>query len=221
MPTILLKDDVDINIRDPATGDTPLLCALGSPPRRVENYYGERATLAARPLITKGADLEIKNSHGRTALSQAAELGYFGLVEMLVERGADMASRDVLGQTPLFYALENNCGSVISFLLERYPNLFYCRDDFGRSPHLLVAEQQSRASSEGMGNALRHDEIVASETEAVLNKIRSLDSDLSGVKGGKLFTCKWPRSRDQCLGRKRHHLPLRRRVEKGTLQHGC
>jgi ankyrin repeat protein len=64
----LLNEGVNIDVRNQVTGDTPLLCAIGSPPRRLGYYCDERENQAAKLLIIRGGNIDITNHHGRTAL---------------------------------------------------------------------------------------------------------------------------------------------------------
>jgi ankyrin repeat protein len=60
-------------------------------------------------LLKKGADVESKDSRGRTPLSWAAEKGHEEVMELLLEKGADVESKDTeYGQTPLSWAAENS-----------------------------------------------------------------------------------------------------------------
>lgn len=61
-------------------------------------------TTIARSLIEAGTDLELKNQHGFTALSYAAQSNKLDHVEVLLGAGAEVNSRDMLGRNVLHRA---------------------------------------------------------------------------------------------------------------------
>ncbi|KAE9365187.1 ankyrin repeat protein, partial [Stipitochalara longipes BDJ] len=62
----------------------------------------ERGHISTIP--EKGADLELFNLFGETALHLAASYGFLELIEILVKHGADLDARDGSNSTPLFKA---------------------------------------------------------------------------------------------------------------------
>ncbi|KFY82053.1 hypothetical protein V498_08657 [Pseudogymnoascus sp. VKM F-4517 (FW-2822)] len=72
-----------------------------------------------RVLMDLGADINLKDTAGRTPLSYAAENGHKDSMMLLLERGADVNSKDAAGRTPLSYAAENGHKDSIMLLLER------------------------------------------------------------------------------------------------------
>jgi ankyrin repeat protein len=63
------------------------------------------AVAAARLLLAAGADINLADDLGQTALHGAASRGWNDLVTLLVENGADLTAADVDGATPLDAAL--------------------------------------------------------------------------------------------------------------------
>ncbi len=57
-----------------------------------------------RLALEKGADVNAKDSLGRTALMLACQQGFLDVARALVEAGADVNARDAHGRTPLMYA---------------------------------------------------------------------------------------------------------------------
>lgn len=57
-----------------------------------------------RLALEKGADVNAKDSLGRTALMLACQQGLLDVARALVEAGADVNARDAHGRTPLMYA---------------------------------------------------------------------------------------------------------------------
>jgi ankyrin repeat protein len=62
----------------------------------------------ARALLAKGADPNIKNKVGGTALMIAAATGQAEIVEALLEKGADTTAKDNKGLTALQWATKGN-----------------------------------------------------------------------------------------------------------------
>lgn len=65
-------------------------------------------------LIKAGAELNVQDSQGRTALHYAAEYSRHNNIKMLIDAGADADLKDKNGKTALDY-LKDNDGSYISF----------------------------------------------------------------------------------------------------------
>lgn len=55
-------------------------------------------------MIRKGADINVANDFGKTALHLAAQKGHDKIAELLVKHGANVHSLDSHGRTPLFWA---------------------------------------------------------------------------------------------------------------------
>ena len=53
-------------------------------------------------LLEKGAELEAKDSDGRTPLRRAAENGHEAVVKLLLEKDAELEAKDSFGRTPLW-----------------------------------------------------------------------------------------------------------------------
>jgi uncharacterized protein len=99
--TAVLTDDLEavkqhiaagtnLNVGEPQGGSTPLNLA---------SVFGK--TEAARALIDAGANLEIKNNEGATALYNAAFFCHPDIVKALLEKGADVRTTGREGLTPL------------------------------------------------------------------------------------------------------------------------
>lgn len=58
-------------------------------------------------LLNNGADIDIKNEEGETALRNAAENGHPRIVESLIKRGADIHTISSNTNTPLMLAAFN------------------------------------------------------------------------------------------------------------------
>lgn len=69
-------------------------------------------------LIRNGADLEVRNPQGQTALNQAFMAGAFEAARILLEAGANPNARGPYGQTPFHWAAEFGFDSFIPLLLD-------------------------------------------------------------------------------------------------------
>ncbi|SCN94100.1 related to heterokaryon incompatibility protein [Fusarium fujikuroi] len=77
------------------------------------------------PRLEHNADPNVRNTHGRTALSQAAQNGYDRLVRCLVdnsERKVELNTQDNMGQTALILAAENGHEDIVNFLVDQNAN---------------------------------------------------------------------------------------------------
>ncbi|PIQ21814.1 MAG: hypothetical protein COW65_06820 [Cytophagales bacterium CG18_big_fil_WC_8_21_14_2_50_42_9] len=72
----------------------------------------------ARLLIDNGADLNLQNGSGGTALMFATLFGRNQLVKILVEHGADKTLRDSRGLTVLDIARQQGNEEALSYLQE-------------------------------------------------------------------------------------------------------
>lgn len=72
-----------------------------------------------RFIVEKGADLNLRDGDGRTALHHALTTRESsGYARELVKNGADVNARDKHGRTPLFYAVSINDRERVRQLLE-------------------------------------------------------------------------------------------------------
>ena len=66
---------------------------------------GTLANIAA--LLDAGADVNIRNRHGKTPLHYAARFGTPDMIAALLEAGASGSVKDNDGETPFYYAEKN------------------------------------------------------------------------------------------------------------------
>jgi ankyrin repeat protein len=79
-------------------------------------YFGVKASVQL--LLDRGADVNLKESEGRTSLCWASESGHIEVVRLLLKKGADLEAADGYGWTPLHLALWSGHIEVVRLLLE-------------------------------------------------------------------------------------------------------
>lgn len=86
----LIKNGVDVNARDRSTFQTPIMVAV---------QYGRPSAL--RLLLKAGANTNLQDDKGRTALMGAAQSSDVLMVKLLLEHGAKIDIEDNNGHTAL------------------------------------------------------------------------------------------------------------------------
>jgi ankyrin repeat protein len=117
----LLRQGLDLNAQT-RTGETALmLCAR--PPEDVPEHWAaenwrEYALRDARELLAAGADPNLADEAGRTALDSACETGDADMVSLLLMTGARADCADADGVTPLHLAAVNGSEACLRALIE-------------------------------------------------------------------------------------------------------
>ncbi|CAH0559167.1 unnamed protein product [Brassicogethes aeneus] len=88
-------------------GNAPVLCM----------YANEGIVPMVSLLLEFGADVELTNSQGCTALSLASSRGHCDVVRQLIAAGASPGHADTGGYCPLVHAARNGCLNVVGYLL--------------------------------------------------------------------------------------------------------
>jgi hypothetical protein len=108
----LLNKGANINSQAAATSYTPLMYAVKASDIRTVRY-----------LIARGANVNIVDKNGMTALHIAAINGNTELVDLLVKMGADVARLDHQGRTAAEYVPEKKVDSIGLILIKGYTDL--------------------------------------------------------------------------------------------------
>ena len=72
-----------------------------------------------RGLLDLGAEVNVRDYKGKTALHRAATAGFLASMEVLLENGAAIDAADEKGETPLFDAVRAGRVEAVALLLER------------------------------------------------------------------------------------------------------
>ena len=87
-------------------------------------------------LLSKGADINAKDSYGITALIYATMAGRDAIVANLLDKGADTEAKDNHGRTALIYAIMAGRDAIVANLLDKGANT-EAKDDYDRGKTAL------------------------------------------------------------------------------------
>jgi ankyrin repeat protein len=91
-------------------------------------------------MLERGAEVNVKNGDGNTALHEATLHGHYEVVRTLLEAGADPNIQDNAGNSPLHEAAQKNRVDIAHLLIESGADLS-AKDRFGNSPlHKVVSK---------------------------------------------------------------------------------
>lgn len=148
------------NMYSPNVKVSRLLLLAGASPNHVTDFLGNAPVLCMYAnegilpmvslLIEFGADVELTNSQGCTALALASAKGHCDVVRQLIAAGASPGHADTTGFCSLVHAARNGCLNVVNYLLAC--DWIINSDDV----ELAEAAQQALVAASGQG----HTEIV-------------------------------------------------------------
>ena len=125
--SLITKFKANVNFRDGDTLDTPLLEAAKSGLMEV-----------SKTLLQHGAEIELGDATGATALFYAAKHGNQKLAEFLITKGAEIEHRNIYGMTPLLAACKFGQFEVVEKLLEFKADI-NSSDIYGHTPLIAAA----------------------------------------------------------------------------------
>lgn len=115
------------NIYSPNVKVSRLFLLAGASPNHITDYLGNAPILCMYAcegivpmvslLLEFGADVELTNSQGSTALSLASAKGHCDVVRQLIAAGASPGHTDTAGQCALVHAARNGFLNVVGYLL--------------------------------------------------------------------------------------------------------
>ena len=109
-----------------------------------------------RELIDRGADVNVTNHKGQTALHCAAKAGFVDIVELLLAHGAIVDAADAKEETPLATALRSTAKdkarllAVVAVLLEAGADRHHA-DQQGRTPAEIASRKRDRRWAAALG----------------------------------------------------------------------
>ena len=113
---------------------------IGDPPLVVASELGDKD--GTELLLNDGADIESKDSKGRTALITASGNGHTTVTDLLLERGANIDSQDDEGYSALMTACKNGQVQTTSCLLDQYADTSLKNSD-GKTAFDLAMESSN------------------------------------------------------------------------------
>ncbi|XP_066156295.1 protein TANC2 isoform X3 [Euwallacea fornicatus] len=115
------------NIYSPNVKVSRLLLLAGASPNHITDFLGKAPVLCmfsnegnvpmVSLLLEFGAEVELSNNQGQTALSMASSKGHCDVVRQLIAAGASPGHADSVGYCALVHAARNGCLNVVGYLL--------------------------------------------------------------------------------------------------------
>ena len=115
------------------------LTGCGSPPLVMAAFEGK--TTRVESLLADGADVNVKQDGGCTALYLAAQEGYTEIVKLLLDKGADVNVETDAGFTPLWISVQNGHTKVVELLLDKGAYVEVKHPDDEGTPLLMAAQE--------------------------------------------------------------------------------
>ncbi|KAK8850042.1 hypothetical protein M9Y10_018153 [Tritrichomonas musculus] len=106
------------------------------------------ALQCAEYLIKQGADVNMKNFHGFTAIHWAGFTGRTNVIPLLIQNGADIESRTADGKTPIHIASFRGQKSFVDFILKNCNADINSVDAEGRNALFYAVSANQKATAE-------------------------------------------------------------------------
>lgn len=101
------------------TNERPIHCAI----RTLKTLPPHWALISTSMLLEAGADVNVQDSKGKSALMIAAQRGSDELVRLLLDSGANVKNQCHRGQTALSFAAGRGHSTIVGLLLEKVPHI--------------------------------------------------------------------------------------------------
>jgi ankyrin repeat protein len=118
------------------------LACQGSPALFWSILGGEDNVTAVNWIINQGADINLRDSNGYTALNLAAWTGQPKIVKILLDHGANIEATDAKGRSPLLDAAYMGRLDLLKVLLENKANI-NSQDSDGNSAVIVAATPET------------------------------------------------------------------------------
>lgn len=163
-----LDNGVDINMKDRYDGSSCLHIASN------HNWLE-----GVEYLISQGANINLQNSNGNTALMEAAQEGNLEVVKYLISKSANISIKNSNGKTALMVALSEWHLEVVSFLIA---NNAMCGDD-------MTMQLASYLESNGI-NIKDEKQIMSDKGTLLMAKFAmSFSSSYIAINTGLIMAC--------------------------------
>jgi len=153
------------------------------------NYSNPLSETYIKFLLNAGADVDVKDSWGKTSLMGASAKGEANIVYLLLNAGADVKEKNNKGESPLFYAIKGIAGNnlnTIQLLLDYGAEfgdkeqriLNEANPELQEEVRKILDQQKTMMTSHMIQKEMKHGQYMEAESE------RDMKEYLMG-KGGK------------------------------------
>lgn len=110
----LIENCEDVNLDNNGRTVLIFLCGIHTESKEFMIAYENEILKVIKLLIDKGANVNIEDRNGKTALFWACQNGYLDIVNLLIDKGANVNVRD----TTLMEACKNNHCSLLDLIVD-------------------------------------------------------------------------------------------------------
>jgi len=190
---LLIAKGADVNTKD-NVGDTPIDLADGEIAALLRKHGGKTGKElsiyiaamsgnieAVKQHLNDGAEVNAKNSDGRTPLHLAAFVGHKEIVELLIAEGADVNAKSRSGKTPLDELIDSFSSAMLPNIQSLTPKLNSIRINWEakkRSVADLLRKHGGKTSEELKAEESIHAAAIYGNIEAVKQHLAA-DADVN------------------------------------------